>query len=84
MCDGKVSKTGKTSTRLRDRINNHISECGSGDTSDVFDKHCHKCGAYKKEEPYFRVYAFMKLNGPEKLLTYEKMLHRRKYATINT
>ena len=82
MC-GKETKTGKTKTRLRDRVNNHRSECKSGNTSDVFDKHCHSCGAHHGEEPYFRVRAFMKLSSPEKLLTYEKMLHGRKYATIN-
>ena len=85
MCNGPMeTKTGKTKTRLRDRVNNHRSECKSGNTSDVFDRHCHSCGAHRGEEPYFRVRAFMKLSTPDKLLTYEKMLHGRKYATINS
>lgn len=84
MCDGKVTKTGKASTRLRERINNHRSECATGRTTDVFDRHCHDCGAHRKEEPYFRLRAFMKLGNPEKLLTIERRLHERKYATINT
>ena len=86
MCNGprEETKTGKTKTRLRDRVNNHRSDCKSGNTTDVFDRHCHSCGAHRGEEPYFRVKAFMKLSTPDKLLTYEKMLHGRKYATINT
>ena len=86
MCNGIIreTKTGKTKTRLRERVNNHRSECKSGKTTDVFDRHCHSCGAHRGKEPYFRVRAFMKLRTPDKLLTYEKMLHGRKYATINT
>ena len=85
MCNGQMTKTGKTKTRLRERINNHRSESRSGKTTDVFDMHCHKCGAHKGKavEPYFRVRAFMKLNSPEKLLTYEKLFHERQYAVIN-
>ena len=77
--------SGKTQTRLRERINNHRSECRTGRTSDVFDKHCHECGANrgKEVELNFRVKAFMKLNTPDKLLTYEKLFHERQYATIN-
>ena len=83
-CNGQVTKTGKTKSILRLRLNNHRSECATGRTTDVFDKHCHECGAHRKQEPYFRVRAFMKLSTPEKLLTYEKLFHERKYATINT
>ena len=83
-CNGAVTKTGKTSTIFRARINNHRSDCFTGRTSDVFDKHCHDCGAHRGIQPFFRVKAFMKLSHPGKLLTYEKMLHDRKYATINT
>ena len=83
-CNGAVTKTGKTFTIFRARINNHRSDCFTGRTSDVFDKHCHDCGAHRGVQPFFRVKAFMKLSHPGKLLTYEKMLHDRKYATINT
>ena len=87
MCDGTspmVTKTGKTKTTLRKRINNHKSDCESGRTSDLFDQHVHKCGGNRLQHPYFRVKAFMKLSSPDKLLTYEKMLHERRYAVINT
>jgi hypothetical protein len=85
MCNGQMTKTGKTQTRLRERINNHRSECRTGRTTDVFDKHCHTCGANrgKEVEPYFRVKAFMKLSTPDKLLTYETLFHERQYAVIN-
>ena len=79
-----VTKTGKTKTTLRKRINNHKSDCESGQTSDLFDQHVHKCGGNRLQHPYFRVKAFMKLSSPDKLLTYEKMLHERRYAVINT
>ena len=83
-CNGNVTKTGKTLTTLRLRINNHRSDCFTGRTSDVFDKHCHECGAHRGVQPYFRVRAFMKLSHPGKLMVYENLLHERKYATINT
>ena len=82
-CDGDVTKTGKTFF-MRDRINNHRSDCHTGRTTDVFDRHVHECGAHRGQQPYFRVKAFMKLNKPDKLLTYENLFHQRKYATINT
>ena len=75
---------GKTDTTLRHRLNNHKSDCKTGRTTDVFDLHVHKCGGNQMQHPYFRVKAFMKLSSPEKLLTYEKLLHERKYATINS
>ena len=86
MCEGAVSKTGKTFTTLRVRMNNHISNCRTGRTSDVFDTHVHKCGIKNKclEPPFFEIRAFMKLSTPDKLITYEKKMHQREYATINT
>ena len=87
MCDGTspiVTKTGKTKTTLRARVNNHKSDCESGNTTDLFDQHVHKCGGNNLQHPYFRVRAFMKLSTPEKLLTYENLFHERRYATINT
>ena len=86
MCNGKVTKCGKTENKLRTRMNNHISDCLTGNTTDIFDQHVHKCGIEKNclTPPYFRIKAFMKLSSPDKLLTYENTMHQRKYATINT
>ena len=79
MCK-QVSKTGKTDTSLRTRMNNHISSCRTGRTTDVFDLHVHECGIKNKylNPPFFEIRAFMKLAKPDKLLTYEKEFHRRK------
>ena len=80
MCNGNVTKSGKTETKLRARINNHISDYKSGNTTDMFDLHVHQCGI----ENNCHILEFMKLSKPNKLLTYEKIIHKRKYATINT
>ena len=86
MCNGQVTKSGKTENKLRIRMNNHISDCQTGNTTDIFDLHVHKCGLKNNclTPPYFRIKAFMKLSSPDKLLTYENTIHQRKYATINT
>ena len=80
-----VSKTGKTWTRFRDRLNNHVSDSFTGRTSDQFDLHVHDCGTKKKclKPPYFKVYAYMRLSSPDQLLTYEKYLHKKRYDTMN-
>ena len=44
---GKITKTGKTDTKFRMRLNNHISDCRTGNTSDIFDLHVHECGTSK-------------------------------------
>ena len=78
------TKTGKTDTKLRQRMNNHKSDCNTGRTTDLFDLHVHECGKGRMKHPYFRIKAFMKLSTPEKLMTYEKIFHERRYATINS
>ena len=85
MCNGKTSYVGKTSTSLRKRMNNHISGCRTGRTTDVFDLHVHHCRLQNKNlsPPYFKVYAFMSLKSPDKLLVYEKSLQRRGFDTLN-
>ena len=81
----KETKTGKTWTRFRERLNNHISDCRTGRTTDVFDIHVHKCGTNNNclNEPFFKVYAFMKLSKPDKLITYERYLHSKRFDTMN-
>ena len=87
-CTGstKESKIGKTFTKLRYRLNNHISDCRTGNTTDVFDLHVHTCGKPSKNlvEPYFKVHAYMALSSRDKLLQYEKEFQKRNYATITT
>ena len=68
------------------RMNNHRSNCRTGRTSDVFDKHVHECMAANNSfnDPFFEIRAFMKLSTADKLITYENEFHKREYATINS
>ena len=84
--DPKTTKTGKTNTKLRQRMNNHRSDCRTGRTSDLFDLHVNSCMIANNDfdEPLFEIRAYMKLSSHEKLEIYESEFHKRKYATINT
>ena len=81
-----ISKTGKTLTQFWIRLNNHISDCNTGRTSDIFDLHVHNCGIRNHclKPPFFKVFAYMKLSSPDKLLSYEKYLHNKNFATIKS
>ena len=84
--DTPITKTGKTITSLRLRMNNHRSNCRTGRTSDVFDKHVHECAIKQNDwkEPLFEIRAFISFKSSEKLMTYEKEFHNRGYSTITT
>ena len=79
-----VSYTGKTNA-FRLRMNNHISACRLGTSSDRFDNHVYNC--CRKEnyntEPYFKIFTFMELKNEHLLLTYEAYLHQLGYDTMN-
>ena len=85
MCKGETTYTGKTKTTLRARTNNHITCCRHGTGTDIFDRHVFECGTKNNclKEPYFKVYAFMTVSSEEKLITYERYLHRMGYDTMN-
>ena len=85
MCNGKVSNTGKTKTKLRTRTNNHITCCRNGTGTNLCDRHVFECGNKNNclKPPYFKLYAFMTVSTEEKLLTYQRFLHRRGYDTID-
>ena len=79
----KVSNTGKTDN-FRTRINNHISDCRLGTSTDIFDNHVHNCSSEMPfVEPYFKLYAFMQLNCYANLRNYERKLHLEGHDTIN-
>ena len=85
MCS-KVTYTGKTKTKLRARTNNHITCCGSGSGTNIFDNHVYACGTKNNclRPPYFKMFAFMKLSSEKNLITYERYLHRKHFDTMNT
>ena len=67
-------------------MNNHISDCKLGGSSDLFDQHVYEC---KKQsdtpdaEPYFHIFVYMTVKKSEHLLTYENFLHRRGFDSMN-
>ena len=85
MCDGKTTYTGITKLKLRMRMNNHITCCRNGSGTNIFDNHVFKCGTLNNclKPPYFQIYAFMRVSSEEKLITYERYLHRTGSDTMN-
>ena len=79
-CDHE-SNVGKTNN-LRYRINNHISSCRLGTSTDKFDNHVYHCKR-DNNEPYFKLMVLMEVNEIEKLLIYEDYFHKRGFDTIN-
>ena len=77
------SNIGKT-VDLRSRINNHISACRLGNSTDKFDNHVYKCPhGNNKLEPYFKLMIFMEVNDTNKLVVYENYLQKQGHDTIN-
>ena len=83
-CNENTTYIGKTNN-FRLRINNHISSSKSGNSSDRFDNHVFDCQRRNNlsSDPLFKVYAFMKLDNPNKLLHYESYLHSKGFDTMN-
>ena len=78
---GKYSKVGKTNV-LRKRMNCHISESKSGNTTDTFDKHVYSC---KKDhlDPVFQLHVLLEVEDYDKLLIYEEHFHKQGFDTDN-
>ena len=81
-CNGRVSYIGKTNN-IRNRTNQHISTCRTGNGSDQFDQHVHRCKAPDMKEPYFKLFLMIQLKNEQSLLTYESHFHRLGYDTLN-
>ena len=79
-CD--TTYIGKTNN-FRLRMNNHISSCNHGNSTDKFDNHVFNCLGPNKKEPYFKIHAMMTLNDVNKLLQYEHYFHVNGYDTLN-
>ena len=73
---------GKT-VDLRSRMNNHITSCRLGGLTQKFDSHVFYCMQNQKQELFFHILMFMKLNDEQNLLFYEKLLQNRGYDTLN-
>ena len=63
-------------------MNNYLSACRLGTSTDKFDNHVYNC-KNNDSEPYFRLTILMEVNDVNKLLTYEKSFHPKGYDTIN-
>ena len=83
-CSFSTTYTGKTNI-MRKRMNVHISSCRLGGSPNKFDDHVFNCCNEHNyhSEPYFQIYAFLKLSNEESLLTYENYLHRRGFDSMN-
>ena len=83
-CNFNTSYTGKTNN-CRLRMNNHISGCRTGNTSDLFDLHVFECKQKRKhpQEPFFKINIFMEVSDIRLLIPYEFHLHKMKYDTMN-
>ena len=79
-----TSYTGKTNI-IRKRMNCHISEIRTGNTTDRFDRHVIKCKETHNvtREPFFKILAFIKLPEEKLLLPYETHFHSLGFDTLN-
>ena len=73
-------------TNLRNRMNNHISECRTGKSPCNFPKHVFECNKANNslKEPFFKVFVCMTLTDPKVLLHYESKLFKAGHTTLNS
>ena len=83
-CNAETTYTGKTNI-IRERMNNHMSDIRTGNSTDIFDLHVHECRKRHNyfDEPYFRLYVFIEVADEKNLLPYEKYFHSLKFDTMN-
>ena len=82
-CNYSTTYIGKT-IDLRSRVNNHITSCRLGGSTDKFDNHVFYCMQnQKQQEPLFKIVTFMKLADKRNLQFYEKLLQNRGYDSLN-
>ena len=76
-CNGNTTCTGKI-VNIRHRMNNHITACRYGTSTNKIDKRVFKCSnknEHVAKEPCFKVSVFMTVNNVNKLLCCESYLH---------
>lgn len=64
-------------------MNNHLSSCSLGGSSDNLTAMYFVAWEVKKKGSYFQMLTFMKLAEKHNLLLYEKLLQSRSYVTLN-
>ena len=81
MCKEKETYIGKTkgdnTKRFKVRINQHTSECKTGDSTCKFPCHVYDCGIKNNclEELFFSLNIMLRLNKNDRLETIEKHFH---------
>ena len=89
MCNEKEAYSGKTkgdSTKgFKVRINQHISDCKTGDSTCKFLCYVYDCGNKNicLEELFFSLNIMLWLNKNDRLETIEKLFHLKDYDTMN-
>ena len=83
-CCNNTNYIGKTNN-LRKRMNCHISEIRTSNTTDLFDKHVIKCKSKHNmtKEPFFKIYVMLELSNQDSLITYESHFHQLGYDSMN-
>ena len=80
MCGHKETYIGKTVgdnvVGFKSRLNQHISDCGTGTSTCKFPTHVYHCAMKYKclKEPYFQLNIMMKLKDSQQLEFYENHL----------
>ena len=89
MCKKKETYIGKTVgdniVGFKSRINQHISDCRTGDSTCKFPIHVYKCDLKNKclNEPFFEINVMMILKRRNQLEIYENYFHKKGYDTLN-
>ena len=67
------------------KINQHISDCKTGDSTCKFPRHVHNFGIKNNclEEPFFSLNIMLRLSKSDTLETIEKHFHLKGYDTMN-
>ena len=75
-----------TVANFRHRMNNRITACRCVTFTNKFDSQVFKCSSendHVGKELYFKVYAFLTVDGENKLFCYESYLFKMGSDTIN-
>ena len=89
MCNEKETYIGKTkrdnTKPFKVKINQHISDCETGDSTCKFPHQVYDCGIKNNclEEPFVSLNIMLRLNKSDRLETIEKHFHLKGYDLMN-